>query len=190
MTEQFTFDTNAALILIDFQIGFDDPSWGTRNNPDAEARAADLLSYWRETDRPVVHVRHDSSEPDSPLQSEQPGFAFKPELSPDEGELTVVKSVNSAFIGTDLELWLRDRGYERLVVMGLTTDHCVSTSVRMAENLGFDVTVVSDATATFDRELDGTHYDAETMHKTALAHLETEFGTVRTSSAVMNACTE
>jgi nicotinamidase-related amidase len=177
LTPQATFP--AALLLIDVQQGLDDPSWGKRNNPEAEQQIAVLLAAWRQAGWPVIHVQHCSQEPGSPLRAEAPGNAFKPEARPSEGEPVFRKDVNSAFIGTDLESHLRAAGIGSLVVAGLTTDHCVSTTVRMAGNLGFDVMLVEDATATFDRTgPDGERYSAEQMHRTALASLHGEFARV------------
>jgi nicotinamidase-related amidase len=175
-----------ALILIDIQQGFDDAQhWGERNNPAAEEQAARLLADWRAARRPVVHIRHLANSPRSPLRPGQPGNEFKPLVAPRADETVFCKTVNSAFIGTDLEGHLRRSGVGAVVFVGLTTDHCVSTTARMAANLGFRVVVVSDATATFERiGPDGERYSAEAMHRHALASLHGEFAEVVRASAL------
>jgi nicotinamidase-related amidase len=176
-----------ALILIDIQQGFDDPRWGRRNNPRAESNAAQLLSEWRNRRAPIFHVQHSSRFPDSPLRPDQPGWEIKKEVAPQGGETRLTKNVNSCFIGTPLEQELRKKHVTDVVVCGLTTDHCVSTTVRMAANLGFNVYVPFDATATFDRVgPDGQKYSAQQMHQTALASLHDEFATVASSDEIIH----
>jgi nicotinamidase-related amidase len=183
-----TPSSGPALLLVDVQQGLDDPRWGARNNPQAEQRIADLLAAWRAAGRPVIHVQHLSLRPQSPLRADAPGHAFKVEALPMADEPVFRKHVNSAFIGTDLEAYLRANGIESLVVVGITTDHCVSSTARMAGNLGFAVTVVEDATATFERHgPDGTHLSADLMHRAALASLHGEFATVRSARDVLAA---
>jgi len=178
----------AGLLVIDVQKGFDSPGWGPRNNPSAEAVVAELLGAWRLAGWPVMHAQHVSVEAGSALGPGQPGVEIKPEAEPRKGEAVFQKSVNSAFIGTGLEEYLRSQGIESLVMVGLTTNHCVSTTARMAGNLGFDTYVVDDATATFDRTgPDGVTYPAETVHAVSLASLHGEFAEVVRSTDVLAA---
>lgn len=129
-----------ALLLIDIQKAFDEHAYwgGRRNNPQAEANAERLLRYWRAHRWPVIHVRHDSVVPNSIMGAGQPGNEFKEEVKPVNGEPVFSKSVNSAFIGTGLQAYLEEQHIHSLVIAGLTTDHCVSTSTRMAGNFGYE----------------------------------------------------
>ena len=177
---------NAALLVVDVQNGFDDPIWGRRNNPTAEDNILRLLARWRATRRPVVHIQHMSTSPQSPLRPGQPGNNLKAGFEPHPGEPLIRKQVNSAFVGTDLEERLRTVGIQTLVIVGLTTDHCVSTTTRMGANLGFEPWVVSDDSATFDRtDVHGTYYPAQTMHNVNLASLHGEFATVADTDQVV-----
>lgn len=179
---------NAALIVIDVQQAFDHPGWGRRNNPDAEGKIALLLAGWRAGGRPLFHVQHRSARPDGHFRPDAPGYRFKPEAQPLAGEPVICKSVNSAFIGTDLEQRLRDAGIGTVLLCGLTTDHCVSTTARMAGNLGFDTYLAGDAAASFERKgPDGRYFSADEMHATALASLHGEFATVVTTAQALAA---
>ena len=178
---------NAILLVIDVQVGIDELFSRGRNNPSAEDNIASLISTWRGTDREVVHVKHNSTEPLSPLRPELPGNDFKPQGRPLETEKVFEKTVNSAFIGTGLENYLRENGVSDLVIVGLTTDHCVSTSTRMAANLGFNVVLVSDATATFSRvDKQGKEFTAEEVHAVNLLSLDGEFCQVLSTSEILN----
>jgi len=179
---------DAVLIPIDVQQAFDDPRWGRRNNPQMEAQGLALLAAWRRAGRPVVNVKHNSTEPASTLRPDQPGNAFKPGFEPATGEALVEKSVNAAFIGTTLEADLRARGLGQIVLFGITTDMCVSTTARVGANLGFRVVVVGDACHTFDqRAPDGESLSAELLHRAHLTTLNTEFARVANTDEVIAA---
>ena len=177
---------NPTLIVIDVQQEFDDPAWGERNNPGAERKVAEALSAWRERGGAIIHVRHESPPDEGVFLAGTPGVEFKPEAAPLPSEPVITKHVNSAFIGTDLEERLRADGVDTVAIVGLTTDHCVSTTARMAGNLGFETWVLADAVATFARKApDGELIPAETMHRTALASLDGEFADVIDTDAAI-----
>jgi nicotinamidase-related amidase len=179
---------NAALIVIDVQKAIDHPSWGERNNPEAERNVASLLQAWRSTHRPVYHIRHDSTEPASHYRPGQPGNDFKPEAQPAADEIVIVKRTNSAFIGTDLEPRLRQANHTPLIVTGVITNNSVEATVRMAGNLGFETVLVEDATFTFGRkDWNGTWRTADEVHAMSLANLDGEYCSVIKTSEILAA---
>lgn len=172
-------DDNAVLVVIDVQKAWLDPSMGKRNNPDAEIVISRLISKFRERGKTIIHVRHDSNNPESIFREGKSTFEFQEEVKPLTGEQVITKHVNSAFIGTDLESRLRKMGNPQVFYVGLVTDHCVSTTARMSGNLGFRSYVVEDACATFDRrDSSGNVIPAEEVHKINLASINDEFAEV------------
>ncbi|KAL3470811.1 Isochorismatase-like protein [Aspergillus californicus] len=222
MSKPFPLDNPTALLLIDIQNGFDtDPNtpchWGSsRSNPLVKQNLNALITAFRdavskskssssnnEIHLEIIHIFHSSIIPESALHpTADNGNAVKPlplaTPASDGSETIFWKHVNSAFIGTNLERHLRERGIRQLIVAGLTTDHCVSTSVRMAANLGVvdrypsgsspviesdgsqksvvdvekgRIVLVGDATATWAKG----GFEAETVHAVSLASLNGEF---------------
>ena len=180
---------NTALVVIDVQKGHDEPYWGVRNNPEAEQNIARLLDAWRQRGWAIYHIQHRSKNPISPLRPNYEGNEIKDMVKPKPGEPVIQKTENSAFIGTDLEERLRAANQSSVVLTGLTTDHCVSTTARMAANLGFDTILVSDATATFDRHspITSRHFTADEMHEAELTSLSGEFATIVETEVLLRA---
>ncbi len=168
-----------ALIVVDVQRAFDDPSWGTRNNPGCERNIAALIEHWRARGRPLVFVRHDSDEPGSTLAPDHPGNAFKDVIT-GEPDLLVAKSVNSSFHGEpSLQAWLDGEGIRAIYVCGITTNHCCETTARVGGNLGYDVRFVLDATHTCDRpDPFGGVVAADELARVTATNLHGEFAPV------------
>ena len=183
--------TEPVLVIIDVQKAIDHPSWGKRNNPDAEQTIAKLLWHWRKQKLPIVHVQHLSTEPNSSYRPHQEGCEFKKEVMPLDAEKIVQKNVTCAFIGTDLEKYLHNKGYHHLVITGVITNNSVEATARVAGNLGFETTVVSDATATFDKQLlSGQWVKAEQVHQLSLANLSDEYATIQTTEQILESLGE
>ena len=179
-----------ALVVIDVQCAFDlwEAAGKRRNNPDAVARIADLLAAFRAARASIFHIRHRSSRPGSSFAPDGPGYQVRDEARELAGEPVVVKEVNSAFIGTDLEARLRAAGVRSVVICGATTNHCVETSTRMSGNLGFDTWLVRDATWTFGRTgPDGDEHTAEAVHAMSLSNLNGEFARIAPAAEIVRA---
>lgn len=182
----------AALIIIDVQKAIDasyHAAHGPRNNVDAEGKIARLLAEWRTDHRTIIHVRHDSTFPESAYRPGREGNNFKDEVEPLPGETIIAKVTNSAFIGTPLEAQLRAARIRQLVVTGVSTNNSVEATVRMAGNLGFDTYLVADACFTFARpDFHGRLRSAEEVHAMSLANLDGEYCTVVTTETVLRDC--
>ncbi|MEY3561251.1 MAG: hypothetical protein RL068_403 [Actinomycetota bacterium] len=175
------------LVVIDVQAGFRDTAfWGPNANELVLANVEQLVDHWRERNWPIVVVKHNSKNPDSPLFPGNSGNKLEPFL---EGPRDVViqKSVNSAFYGTpDLHLWLAKRNFRNLVVCGITTNFCCETTTRMAGNLGYDTTFVIDATDAFDvKHPDGATISANDVMRMTAANLDGEFAKVVSTEAAL-----
>ncbi|KAK9425247.1 putative isochorismatase family protein [Seiridium unicorne] len=203
MSPSTSLPLRTALLLVDIQQGFDDPThWGTsRSTPQFETNIARLLAAFRAAGAPVLHVCHHSVFPASPLHPSKPGAQFMPYASPVPGEPVFPKSTNSPFIETNLETVIKNLKIDRLVIGGLMTAHCVSTTLRMASNLRVvdhnygcvirergpsgEIILVQDATATFNVNYKGKEYDAETVHAIHLASMDDEFCEVGTTDGII-----
>lgn len=169
-----------ALLVLDVQKGFDDPFWGERNNPQAEENILKLVTEWRKRGWEVIYSQHLSLLPNSPLNDQNKvGVEFKEIIKPLPIEVVFQKNVNSAFIGTKLESYLWEKQIISVVITGLSTQHCVSTTTRMSSNLGFETFLVEDASAAFEiTDHTGTTHSPENVHMYEVAALHNEFATI------------
>jgi nicotinamidase-related amidase len=139
-----------ALVVIDVQESFRArPLWRAVSNPLIVANVQRLVAAARAAGDLVVWVLH--SEPGS-------GTVFDPVnghvrlmegLEPAAGEPTITKTSRNAFSTTNLQQLLTERGIRELVIGGIQTEQCCETTARLAADFGYDVTFVTDATATF-----------------------------------------
>ena len=192
--------SHVAFLLIDNQQGFSHPThWGpSRSNPSYESNIVILLQAFRSQPDPkplIIHIQHLSTSSTSPLHPTSPGSALHVHSTPLPDEPVLTKRVNSAFIGTSLEKLLREHEIRRLYIAGLSTDHCVSTTTRMAGNLHVtdyidadgkvvegDVALIGDATAAWKKP--AGEWDAEVVHAVHLESLKEFARVVRTEDVL------
>ncbi|WP_299873652.1 cysteine hydrolase family protein [uncultured Cocleimonas sp.] len=175
------------LLLIDLQKAIDHPDWGERNNIDAEENIATLLAHWRNNDLPIIHVKHTSVEPNSHYRPHQEGNDFKAVAQPETHEEVIEKHTNSAFINTPLEQILRERNIQDIVIIGVITNNSVEATARMSGNLGFNTTVVSDATFTFGKkDYSGKWHNAQQIHDISLSNMAGEYAQIISTKELLS----
>jgi nicotinamidase-related amidase len=179
---------HAVLLPIDMQQAFDGPAWPRRWNSNVDQNGLALLQRWRDAGRPIIHVRHDSVQEGSSLAPGGDGNRFRPGFDPQHNEQLVTKSVNSAFIGTDLDLRLRRLGARHVVTFGISTDMCVSTTIRTGANMGWDMILADDASDCFELpDGKGGTISAEAVQSAHVATLGFEFCRVMPTRELLEA---
>ena len=151
----------------------------------AAERAAELLARFRASGEPVVHVQHVSDAADATfMRPGTPGVEINEAVAPLADEPVVLKGSPNAFLGTDLEQRIRDANVDDVVIVGMMTSMCVDSTVRAAADLGFTVTVASDACAAPDLEFGDVRVAGDVVHAAFLAALGDGFATVTTVDAL------
>mgnify|MGYP001329185076 CR=1 FL=1 len=141
-----------------------------------------ILKFWRSKKLPLIHVRHSSIFLDSKLHESKKGFEFNDYVTPLENEIILTKNVNSAFIGTNLKSIIDEQNISKVVIIGMTTNHCISSTVRMSSNYGYETYLVSDSTACFNTVgMNGKIIDCDDIYKISIANLNSEFAQIISS---------
>jgi nicotinamidase-related amidase len=136
-----------ALVIIDVQESFRHaPFWNEDELPAFKSAILRLDQAARAQGIPVVHVFHVGANP--PFTKET-GLVRLQDWVPGEPDAVFEKHTHNAFTDTGLDLWLRRRGVNRLVITGIRTEQCCETTTRVGSDMGYAVDFVTEATLTF-----------------------------------------
>ncbi|MFF4210323.1 cysteine hydrolase family protein [Streptomyces sp. NPDC001796] len=140
---------NRALIVIDVQESFRQlPNWAAVSNPDVVAQVDRLVEAIRSKGDLVVWVLHSQPGSGTPFDPALGHVRLIDGLVPADGEPVVTKTSRNVFTTTNLQQLLTERGIREVVICGIRTEQCCETTARLASDLGYGVTFVTDATAT------------------------------------------
>lgn len=177
-----------ALLVIDVQMALahEDASGTERSCPEAEDNIALLLEKFRKAGDLVVHVHHHGTDQDDPFHPDAAGSAVQPIAAPAPGESVIIKTGSSGFVGTPLQVILREAGIERVVACGATANHCVESTTRSAADLGYQPIYVADAVWAYGvTGPDGAQHSANQVHSVSMATLEGEIASVKKTQDIL-----
>ncbi len=167
-----------ALAVIDVQESFRQrPSWSAVSHPDIVARVCRLVDTARAAGDLVVWVLHAEPGSGTPFDPVTGHVRLLPGLDPTPSEPVITKTSINAFTTTNLQQLFTSNGIGELVICGIQTEQCCETTARVASDLGYAVTFVTEATATFpiphwdaprDRQYDDVLADPRTLGTTAV----------------------
>lgn len=177
-----------ALLIIDIQNDY----FENGKNPlegalDASVKAKLILDSFRKEGNTVVHIQHIAVRPGSTFfLPETKGIEFHSNVMPLDGEAVFIKHSPNSFKDIGLLEYLRENEIGELVVCGMMTHFCVDTTVRAAKDLGFEITLIGDATATKDLAYRGEVVGAKHVQMSYLSALGNFFSVVTTAEEYLN----
>jgi nicotinamidase-related amidase len=142
---------NAALLVIDVQQGLLSDFTMVHDPDGVLTRLNALVTRARCEQVPLIFIQHNGGA-GHPLEKQTAGWAIHPATGYQAGDVVVEKRDCDAFQNTDLKARLDELGVSRLIIAGMCSDYCVDTTVRRAYSLGYDVTLVSDAHTTINKD--------------------------------------
>jgi len=176
------------LLLIDIQNDYFEKGAMTLVNSDkACANAKRLLERFRSENLPVIFIQHIAANPAAAFfLPDTAGAEIHPSIQPIDGEKVIVKHFPNSFRGTGLMDYLQENKITDMVICGMMTHMCVDATTRAAKDLGFNITVIGDACATRNLEINGEIVSAKDVHNSFLAALNYFYSTVKTTLQYLN----
>lgn len=178
----------AGLLLIDIQNDYFEKGAMTLVDSDkACANAKRLLERFRAEKSPVIFIQHIAANPSATFfLPDTAGAEIHPLIQPIEGEKVIVKHFPNSFRDTDLMDYLQKNAITDLVICGMMTHMCVDATTRAAKDLGYSITVIGDACATRNLEINEEIVSAKDVHNSFLAALNYFYSSVKTTSQYLN----
>ena len=131
-----------------------------------------ILELFRSKGLSVIHIRHLSSNPNSPFFKGSESSEFINSISPEVGEITIEKSRASGFADTELNDVLTGLSTRSLIITGFTGNECIDATARDSKELGYKTTVVKDASASLQiTDSTGEVIESERIHELMMANL-------------------
>ncbi|MCP4621974.1 MAG: cysteine hydrolase [bacterium] len=176
-----------ALIIIDIQNDYFPNGLMELEEPVAAAEnARKALMFFRDKGKPLYHIRHENLQPDAPFfLPETYGNQIHELVEPLPHEPVIMKHFPNSFRATELLEKLKEQDIEKLVIVGMMTLMCVDATVRAAFDLGFECTVLHDATAATTLQFEGETIPAAHVHGTFLAALAMGYAQVVSTDAFL-----
>lgn len=169
-----------ALLVVDMQAAIVPEMW---HGDDLADRVGALADQARAAGIPVIYLQQDGGA-DTPFAPGTTGWELDKRVRASDGDIVIRKTATDSFFRTNLELELRGRGVDTVVVVGVASDFCVDSTVRSALSHGFDVQLVADGHSTADRP--GLTAEAVIAHHNGVL----AFGTHPGGSVTLPACAD